>query len=59
MLRHLLTHDLMCYPVELHIENRAAEHLAWDEVDKLLESFSKDLEPLVRLCPYLQDDAVD
>ena len=59
MLRDLLRHDLMCYPVELHIENRAAEHLAWDEVDGLLESFSKDLEPLVRICPYLHDDAVD
>ncbi|KAL8794055.1 MAG: hypothetical protein Q9195_003355 [Heterodermia aff. obscurata] len=82
MLCGLLQHDLMCYPIELHINDRAVEAVTWDDgrdiydgyaeylhdkgceprysdVDKALERFNKDVEKLVRACPYLQDDTVD
>ncbi|KAI4247203.1 MAG: hypothetical protein L6R40_001546 [Gallowayella cf. fulva] len=74
MLRHLLSHDLFCYPTSLAIRDHNYPGAEWDDgrqydddgtvihgqsrsdVDLALESFPKDVEPLIRPFSHLHRD---
>ena len=68
MLRDLIYKDLLCYPIELHINDRNYEGAEWDdgriydqdgdpintqsEIDVVLSSFPEYVELLIDACPH-------